>query len=80
MDLSVVLPPTGTPVPGGITIDDAPGPERLFVVLSPVALPATKVAAAARANADSLAAVSSIDGISVSSAWLVHPKQTERSR
>jgi hypothetical protein len=62
-------------LPGGITIDDAPGPERVFAVLSPRPIPGSAVGAAAEALASKQAPAGAIAGVEVASAWLVLPKQ-----
>ena len=46
------IPPTGEALPGGIILDDAPGPERLFVVLSARPLRGAEVEAAVRAQVE----------------------------
>jgi hypothetical protein len=46
------VPPAGEALPGGIILDDAPGPERLFVVLSAQPLRGADVQAAVRAQVE----------------------------
>jgi len=46
------VPPAGEALPGGITLDDAPGPERLFVVLSARPLRGAEVRDAVRAQVE----------------------------
>jgi hypothetical protein len=46
------VPPAGEALPGGIILDDAPGPERLFVVLSAQPLRGAEVQAAVRAQVE----------------------------
>jgi hypothetical protein len=71
----VVLPAPGQPLDGGIRLDAAPGPERLFVVLSAAALSVDAVRAVAEANAGARTTVDRIDGVSVTTAWIVLPKR-----
>jgi hypothetical protein len=56
-DSSVPMPPAGQPLPGGIVLDDAPGPERLFIVISERPVPGAAVRAAARDDASARRAV-----------------------
>jgi hypothetical protein len=49
---SIALPPPGQPLPGSIVLDAAPGPERLFVVLTREPIAAALVLEAARAHSD----------------------------
>jgi hypothetical protein len=53
---SLPLPPAGQALPGGIILDDAPGPERLFVVVSARPLRGAEVQAAIRAQLEQGAA------------------------
>ena len=46
------VPPAGEALPGGIVLDDAPGPERLFVVSSARPLRGAEVQAAVRAQVE----------------------------
>jgi hypothetical protein len=73
--VSVPLPPAGAPLDGSIRLDDAPGPERLFVVLSSAPLPVRDVARAALAGAANGDRVDQLAGVAVSSAWIVLPKR-----
>jgi hypothetical protein len=73
--VSVALPARGQPLDGSIRLDGAPGPERLFIVLSPAPLATRDVARAARAHAATGARVDRIGGAAVVSAWIVLPKR-----
>lgn len=72
---SVPLPAPGTALEGSIRLDDAPGPERLFVVLSTAPLPAREVARAALAHASRGEDVDRIGGARVLTTWIVLPKR-----
>ena len=72
---SVPLPAPGTALPGSIRLDDAPGPERLFVVLSARPLSVAAVAAAARAHAKARTPVTEIDGATAVTDWIVLDKR-----
>jgi hypothetical protein len=73
--LSIALPTRGVPLEGSIRLDDAPGPERLLVVLSAIPLAARDVARAAVANAAGADRIDRIGGVKVVSAWIVLPKR-----
>jgi len=73
--LSVALPAPGLPLEGSIRLDDAPGPERLLVVLSTAPLAARDVARAALAHAATVDRIDQIGGAKVVSAWIVLPKR-----
>jgi hypothetical protein len=53
---SVELPPSGDPLAPPVVLDNAPGPERIVVVLSHAPLPVDAVARWAEASADHLGA------------------------
>jgi len=72
---SVPLPADAAALDGSIRLDAAPGPERLFVVLSAQRLSETSVARTAEAWAAGGATVDRIDGAPVASAWIVLPKR-----
>jgi hypothetical protein len=72
---SVPLPPADMALPGGVTIDEAPGPERVLLVVSSQPLSARAVARAAEAGAATGQFPREIDGVAVTSRWLVLPKQ-----
>jgi hypothetical protein len=72
---SVALPARGAPLPGSIRLDDAPGPEHLFVVLSATPLASREVGRAALAHAAGSERVDQIGGTPVVSAWIVLPKR-----
>jgi hypothetical protein len=74
-DVSVARPPAGQPLPGSIRLDDAPGPERVLVVLSESPLPVTDVRAAAVAHAARAEPIDHVGAAPVTSAWLVFPKR-----
>jgi hypothetical protein len=74
---SLPVPPGGEALAGSIRLDDAPGPERVFVVLSAAPLSETAVAEAAVAQATSGATVDRIQGAPVRTAWIVLPKRAE---
>jgi len=71
---SVALPPAGEPLEGSVRLDDAPGPERLLVVLSPRALPPPLVRSAAEERAATLAPLTQIGGVPVTASWIVLEK------
>ena len=73
--VSVALPARGTPLDGSIRLDSAPGPERLFVVLSATPLATREVGRAALAHAAGGERVDRIGGTPVVSAWIVLPKR-----
>jgi len=56
-------------------LDDAPGPERLFVVISGAPLSEAAVAEAAEAQAPAAATVDRIANQPVHSAWIALPKR-----
>lgn len=72
---SLPLPPSGVPLEGSIRLDAAPGPERIFVVLSTAPLPVAIVATAAETHARTVAPVERLGDASVMSAWIVLPKR-----
>ena len=72
---SVALPAPGAPLAGSIRIDDAPGPERLLVVLSAVPLAVRDVARVALAHAAGADRIDTIGGAKMVSAWIVLPKR-----
>ena len=72
---SVPLPAGGSPLEGSIRLDDAPGPERVFVVFSAVPLPVPDVARIALAHAGAGDPVDQIAGARVVSAWIFLPKR-----
>jgi hypothetical protein len=74
---SVPLPAPGSALPGGVTIDEAPGPERLLLVVSSQPLSARAVARAAEASAATGRFPAQIDAVPVTSRWLVLPKQVQ---
>jgi hypothetical protein len=74
---SVPLPERGQALEGSIRLDAAPGPERLFIVLSAAPLPETAVRRAAEPRAAAGVAVDEIDGAAVSTAWIVLQKRRE---
>jgi hypothetical protein len=71
---SLPLPPAGQPLDGSIRLDDAPGPERLFVVYSSVPLPAGEVEKAARQLEGGMHAVRDIAGAETESGWIMLAK------
>jgi hypothetical protein len=73
--LSVALPAPGVPLEGSIRLDDAPGPERLLVVLSVAPLSARDVARTALAHAAAADPIDRIGAAKVATAWIVLPKQ-----
>ena len=78
--ISVVLPAPGSPLGGSIRLDAAPGPERLFIVLSATPLGVRDVRQAAEAHAASSERIDRIAGAPVSSSWTVLPKREGRAR
>jgi len=72
---SLPLPAPGQPLDGSTELDAAPGPERLFVVLSEQPLALADVRRVAEANAARREPVDRIAGVRVRSAWLEHPKR-----
>jgi hypothetical protein len=72
--VSVALPVRGEPLDGSIRLDDAPGPERLFVVLSATPLSTRDVRQVAEAHAVDGERVARIGGAEVATAWIVLPK------
>jgi hypothetical protein len=77
---SVPLPAGGAALEGSIRLDVAPGPERLFVVISDAPLPEAAVATAAEAQASTGTTVDRVQGQAVHSAWIVLPKRAEGAR
>ena len=73
--VSAVLPAGGEPLDGSIRLDDAPGPERLFIVLSATPLSVRDVRQAAEAHATDGERVGRISGAEVTAAWIVLPKR-----
>ena len=73
--VSVALPARGAPLGGSIRLDGAPGPERLFVVLSATPLATREVGHAALEHAAGGEPVDRIGGTPVVSAWIVLPKR-----
>jgi hypothetical protein len=71
---SVRVPDDASALEGSIRLDAAPGPERLFVVLSPAPVSETAVRQAAEANAMTSATVERLEGIPVQGTWVVLPK------
>jgi hypothetical protein len=71
---SVALPAAGAALHGSIRLDDAPGPERLFVVLSGAPLSAAAVRQVAESSAAAGTTVDRIEGTLVRAAWIVLPK------
>jgi hypothetical protein len=72
---SVPLPERGQALDGAFELDAAPGPERLFVVLSATPLPAAAVGRVAEARAAAGTVVDAIDGAPVTGAWIVLRKR-----
>jgi hypothetical protein len=72
---SVPLPGPGQALDGGIELDAAPGPERLFVVLSATPLRAAAVGRVAEGHAAAGTTADAIDGAPVTSAWIVLRKR-----
>jgi hypothetical protein len=72
---SAALPAPGQVLEGGIEIDAAPGPERLFVVLSAEPLSETAVRHVAEPRAAAATIVEKIDGVPVSTHWIVLGKR-----
>jgi hypothetical protein len=72
---SVAIPDRGQPLEGSITLDAAPGPERLFVVLSATPVRETDVRHVAESRAATGATVDRIDGAPVLSRWIVLRKR-----
>jgi hypothetical protein len=77
---SVPLPAAGEPLPGAVTLDDAGGPERLLLVVSPAPLAAAAVAAVAERAAATGEVPSSIAGVPVAGRWLVFPRPARTGR
>jgi hypothetical protein len=77
---SLPLPGDSAALEGSIRLDAAPGPERVFVVVSAAPLSETAVAEAAEAQATAGATVDRIQGAPVHSAWIVLPKRAEAAR
>jgi hypothetical protein len=73
--VSVALPARGEPLDGSIRLDDAPSPERLFVVLSATPLSTRDVRRVAEAHAVDGERVARIGGADVVSAWMTLPKR-----
>ena len=73
--VSVALPARGEPLDGSIRLDDAPGPERLFVVLSATPLSTRDVQQVAQAHAADGDRVARIGGADVATAWIVLSKR-----
>jgi hypothetical protein len=73
--VSVALPVRGEPLAGSIRLDDAPGPERLLVVLSETQLSTRDVRQVAEAHAADGERVARIGGAAVATAWIVLPKR-----
>jgi hypothetical protein len=76
---SVPLPAPGEALPGGILIDDVPGPERLLIVLSAQPIPVTGLVPLAEAAAGRLGAIAAVAGQDVVSAWQVLIKNPTHS-
>jgi len=74
-DESVPLPPAGQALDGAIALDAAPGPERVFVVLSARPLRVSDVRRAALEGAARLANPDQIGGVSVWSGWVALRKE-----
>jgi hypothetical protein len=72
---SVALPGGTAALDGSIRLDDAPGPERVFIVTSRAPVSETEVARLAEAGAAAGATVDRIQGEPVQSAWIVLPKR-----
>lgn len=72
--ISVALPANGLPLEGSIRLDAAPGPERVFVVVSMTPISATDVRRVAEANAHRQALVDTIANTPVRGAWIVLTK------
>jgi len=72
---SVALPANGRALDGAIRIDDAPGPERLFFVLSATPLSETAVRRVAEAGAPQRTIVDRIDGVPVTTDWIALDKR-----
>ena len=79
-DESVPLPPAGQALDGAIALDAAPGPERVFVVVSSRPLPVSEVRRAALAGAARLTNPDQIDGIPVSAGWIALRKEAATSQ
>ena len=73
--VSVALPIDGGPLDGSIRLDEAPGPERLFIVLSATPLSTRDVRQVAEAHAADGGRVARIGGAPVATAWIVLPKR-----
>jgi hypothetical protein len=78
--VSPELPSAGQPLEGSIRLDDAPGPERLLVVLSAEPLPVDAVRRVAEPHAAAGTTVQEIDGTPVTSAWIALPKRAGSMR
>jgi hypothetical protein len=74
---SVALPPSGEALAGSIRLDDAPGPERVLVVVSARPLAATDVGRAAEARASGAKPVDAIGDVPVRSAWVILAKRAD---
>lgn len=83
--VSVPLPPRGEPLAGSIRLDAAPGPERLFVVLSAEPIATRDVARTAVAHAaqqqvgrqdriERIDRIDRIEAVTVTTDWIVLPK------
>jgi hypothetical protein len=77
---SLPVPANGAALEGSIRLDAAPGPERLFVLVSDAPLSETAVAQAAEAQADAGTTVEHLQGAVAHSAWIVLPKRAEGAR
>ena len=77
---SAPVPAAGQPLAGSIRLDDAPGPERLFVVVSRTPLSAVAVRAAALAHVKDLSATTRIADVDVGSTWVVLDKNAPSPR
>jgi len=75
---SVGLPPVGEALPGSIRLDDAPGPERVLVVVSATSLAASDVGRIAEAQASDAKPIATVGGVPVRSAWIVLAKRAGR--
>jgi hypothetical protein len=72
---SVGLPPVGEALAGSIRLDDAPGPERVLVVVSATSLAVSDVGRIAEARASDAKAIDTIGGVPVRSGWIVLAKR-----
>lgn len=72
---SVGLPPVGETLAGSIRLDDAPGPERVLVVVSATSLAVSDVGRAAEARALDAKPIDTIGEVPVRSAWVILAKR-----